>query len=127
MHFCRKCGFFATVDFRHLRAKCLGSTRKGRENLSRIARGIYPRREGAPRAVREAALLDVEAEAVQRAAASRELQNVGAGPAPPGVASGSVEPEAVGLGPRAARSVSALPSAAPPDPEEEAAEWLFGE
>ena len=128
LHFCHECGRYATVDFRHLRRQCPGSTPKGRENLSRIARGLYPRREGAPKAVSEAARLDVEAEAIQQAEDRRELQSAGVGLVSPGVASSSGEREAENRpSPGPARSVSVLESvAAPLDPEEEAADWLLG-
>ena len=107
----------ATVDFRYLKKQCPGKTAKGQENLSRIARGLYPRREGAPKAIREAAFLAQEEEAVQQAAARRELK-AGGGACPAG-SSGAAGAE----GPGAA---SAVPSqAASLDPEEEAAAWLF--
>ena len=58
MSFCTTCGRYATVDGRHLAAKCEGRnrkiSRKGRENLSRIEAGLYPRREGVPKALQAA-------------------------------------------------------------------------
>ena len=58
MTFCTTCGRYATVDGRHLAAVCEGRnfriSRKGRENLSRIEAGLYPRREGVPKALQAA-------------------------------------------------------------------------
>ena len=58
MTFCTVCGKYATLDGRHLAAPCEGRnsqiSRKGRENLSRIEAGLYPRREGVPKALQAA-------------------------------------------------------------------------
>ena len=53
LSFCTACGKYATLDGRHLATRCLGSSRKGRENLSRIEQGLYPRREGVPARLQE--------------------------------------------------------------------------
>ena len=143
LHFCTCCGRIGTVDFRHLAERCPGKNRNGQENLSRIRKGLYPRREGPPRAV-IAALHQAETEEAAAAASmkrppSKSESSSGASP-------GSLGPvPSVGDSPRAGRPegpdgrlggrCSPGGSAAeprtceewrvgPPDPEEEAAEWL---
>ena len=54
MSFCTTCGKYATVDGRHLAAKCKGISRKGRENLTHIDDGKFPRRDGVPKALQAA-------------------------------------------------------------------------
>ena len=79
MTFCTVCGRYATVDGRHLAAPCEGRnvqiSRKGRENLSRIEAGLYPRREGVPKALRAA--LDARDRAALREGESGAPSNGG--------------------------------------------------
>ena len=51
--FCSVCGKSATTDARHLCKRCEPS-KKGRENLARIRKGIFPSHQGAPKVVQEA-------------------------------------------------------------------------
>ena len=53
-----------TVDPRNLVKRCPGSTRKGDENLARMRKGLFPRREGPPKAVCRARELRIREAAV---------------------------------------------------------------
>ncbi|CAK0850274.1 unnamed protein product, partial [Prorocentrum cordatum] len=59
LHVCRECGKTATEDPRHLAAPCTGVTRKGKENLADIDKGLFTRaragRDGLTPYVRAAA------------------------------------------------------------------------
>ena len=44
LYFCVRCGCTATTDPRHLLGECVEATRKGRENLARIQKGLHPGR-----------------------------------------------------------------------------------
>ncbi|CAK0848684.1 unnamed protein product, partial [Prorocentrum cordatum] len=43
MYFCRECGKTATEDPRHLASPCGGLTRKGKDNLAKIDKGLFTR------------------------------------------------------------------------------------
>ena len=132
MIFYHECGRFATEDFRHLEVQCAGKSRKGAENLSRIGRCLYPRREGPPKSVREDMHGRVCAEEVAKVPCAG-LGPLGAPPSavPAPTVEGASESEATSS--QTCFTVSELSgeltgsrefSGECDDPDEEAARWL---
>eukprot|EP00959_Pyramimonas_sp_CCMP1952_P081621 1705125-Pyramimonas_sp.AAC.1 len=62
MRFCSARGCAATVDPRRLVAPCQKPSAKGRENLSRIFRGLFPPYRGPPAAISSAQVVALASE-----------------------------------------------------------------
>ena len=126
MTFCHVCGKHATEDFRHLEERCLGKSRKGAENLSRIAQSLYPRREGPPKSVLAIMHARLCAEEVARARVRGGPGCVGPVPSAEAAPSAQGAPGRRSVGGPGVSSQPRLELQGAIGPEEEAALWLHG-
>ena len=65
LYFCGHCGKTASLDPRHLVQACTGETKKGRQNLARIRKGLYPHPGGPPETILAARAAQAGMEATQ--------------------------------------------------------------